>query len=172
MSIMETLWNECLKHNLFLGFSEDELPNVQSLFEQTYEENRDTTSPEFISIFSTKLKQKKFNYKDLIVENKPTIIDFSDKAEEEPIADIDRLISEKQKEREQLYANHTPNPVSSNLVTNPTPNPVSSNLLTNPVSSNPIASEVASQEHYQYQNKILEQILESQIKILKYLQKK
>ena len=164
MSIMETLWNECLKHNLFLGFSEDELPNVQSLFEQTYEENRDTTSPEFISIFSTKLKQKKFNYKDLIVENKPTIIDFSDKAEEEPIADIDRLISEKQKEREQLYANHTPNPVPS-----PGPNPVSK-LALSPVPSP--APQAVSQEHYQYQNKILEQILESQIKILKYLQKK
>ena len=164
MSIMETLWNECLKHNLFLGFSEDELPNVQSLFEQTYEENRDTTSPEFISIFSTKLKQKKFNYKDLIVENKPTIIDFSDKAEEEPIADIDRLISEKQKEREQLYANHTPNPAQS-----PVPNPVSK-LALSPVPSP--APQAVSQEHYQYQNKILEQILESQIKILKYLQKK
>ena len=164
MSIMETLWNECLKHNLFLGFSEDELPNVQSLFEQTYEENRDTTSPEFISIFSTKLKQKKFNYKDLIVENKPTIIDFSDKAEEEPIADIDRLISEKQKEREQLYANHTPNPVP-NPVPSPVPSPVSK-LALSP------APQAVTQEHYQYQNKILEQILESQIKILKYLQKK
>lgn len=168
MSIMETLWNECLKHNLFLGFSEDELPNVQSLFEQTYEENRDTTSPEFISIFSTKLKQKKFNYKDLIVENKPTIIDFSDKAEEEPIADIDRLISEKQKEREQLYANHTPNPAQS-----PGPNPVSKLALSPVPSPAPSpAPQAVSQEHYQYQNKILEQILESQIKILKYLQKK
>ncbi|ADX05968.1 hypothetical protein 162313617 [Organic Lake phycodnavirus 1] len=160
----EALWNECLKNNIFEGFSESELPNIQSVFEETYEENRDIQPADFMYVLSKKLKQqKKFEYKDLIPENKPSIIDFSDKSEEEPIVDIDRLISEKEKEREILYKTNetsTTNIPSNQVV----PQHVESHSVPNVA--------VDHEQHYKYQNKILEQILESQIKILKYLQKK
>lgn len=131
----ETLWNECLLQNVFVGYTETELPNVQSTFEQVYDGNQYTTPAEFVERLTQKLKSaRQFEYKDLLPPQIPPVIDFSDK-EEEPLKDIDRLISEKKTEREQW--------------------------MTTP-----------AEEHYKYQNKILEQILESQIKILKALQKK
>jgi hypothetical protein len=138
METKEALWNECLLQNVFVGYTEAELPNVQTAFEEVYAAHTRATKSEFVELLSQKLKIKSTNqfvYKDLFPPQQPPKIDFSDK-DEEPLKDLDRLIADKKNERDQW-------------------------MTTTP-----------AEEHYKYQNKILEQILESQIKILKALQKK
>ena len=170
------LWNECLKQNLFSDCKQEELPKVQELFEQTIEENKDVNTNDFISILGVKIKQMtQLSYKDLIPNKKKPIIDFSDNIEEEPLKDIDQLIAEKQKERQ----NDEPiNKIISKEQSIP--------IIQEPIIQEPIIQEPIIQEPIlgknkeineikymvQQQNKILEQLLESQIKILRHLQKK
>ena len=170
------LWNECLKQNLFSDCKQEELPKVQELFEQTIEENKDVNTNDFISILGVKIKQMtQLSYKDLIPNKKKPIIDFSDNIEEEPLKDIDKLIAEKQKERQ----NDEPiNKIISKEQSIP--------IIQEPIIQEPIIQEPIIQEPIlgknkeineikymvQQQNKILEQLLESQIKILRHLQKK
>jgi len=96
MEYKAQVWNECLKQNVFDQCREDELPRIQELFEKTIEETKDIN--EIISILRVKIKE--VAYKDLIPSEKRPIIDFSDNVEEEPLKDIDKLIAEKQKERQ------------------------------------------------------------------------
>ena len=178
------LWDQCLKQNIFSNCREDELPRIQELFEQTIEENKDVSPNDFTAIMNVKLKQ--VSYKDLIPSEKQPIIDFSDNIDEEPLKDIDQLIAAKQKERQ----NDEPmvkSPVQS-MVPSQVQMPVQSMVPSQvkmPVQSMvpsqvqmPVPSQVPSKEIHeirqmvQNQNVILEKILESQIKILKQLQKK
>ena len=160
------LWNECLKQNLFSDCKQEELPKVQELFEQTIEENKDVNTNDFISILGVKIKQMtQLSYKDLIPNKKQPIIDFSDNIEEEPLKDIDQLIAEKQKERQ----NDEPiNKIISKEQSIP--------IIQEPIIQEPILVKNKEINEIKYmvqqQNKILEQLLESQIKILRHLQKK
>ena len=105
------------------------------------------------------------SYKDLIPNKKKPIIDFSDNIEEEPLKDIDKLIAEKQKERQ----NDEPiNKIISKEQSIP--------IIQEPIIQEPILGKNKEINEIKYmvqqQNKILEQLLESQIKILRHLQKK
>ena len=175
------LWNECLKQNLFSDCRSEQLPKVQELFEESMEENQSVN--EFISVLSVKIKQmNQLSYKDLIPSEKQPIIDFSDKIEEEPLKDIDKLIAEKQKERQNEEMNESPlsntlsNPLSntlSNPISNPLSNPLSNHEIKALNEENPTYKEIMDiKKKVQQQNLILEKILESQIKILKHIQKK
>jgi hypothetical protein len=164
MEYKAQVWNECLKQNVFDQCREDELPRIQELFEKTIEETKDIN--EIISILRVKIKE--VAYKDLIPSEKRPIIDFSDNVEEEPLKDIDKLIAEKQKERQNeepmatikkepvIYSND--GPVISTPQTNPPPQ------TNQPIMSSKLLE--LKQMVYQ-QNLILEKILESQIRILK-----
>ena len=179
------LWNECLQQNIFSNCRQEELPRVQELFEQTIEENKDVNTNDFIAILGVKLNQ--MSYKDLIPSEKQPIIDFSDNIEEEPLKDIDKLIAEKQKERQndeplkmvqpvQPTVQPTVQPVQPVQPTvqptvqlvQPTVQPVQPTVQ--PVQPNPEIIEL--KQMIQQQNIILEKLLESQIKILRHLQKK
>lgn len=159
MEYKAKLWDECLKQNIFSNCREDDLPRIQELFEKTVEENKDVSPNDFTAILNVKLKQ--VSYKDLIPSEKQPIIDFSDNIDEEPLKDIDQLIAAKQKERQNDEPDKSPIP---NMV-----------LPTPPLQ---VPLQVPSKEIHdirqmvQTQNVILEKILESQIKILKQLQKK
>lgn len=171
MEYKAQVWNECLKQNVFDQCREDELPRIQELFEKTIEETKDIN--EIISILRVKIKE--VTYKDLIPSEKRPIIDFSDNVEEEPLKDLDKLISEKQKERQNeepmmtpkkepvMYSNDEP-VVSHPPMNQPAP-------LTNqpaPINQPIMSSELLELKQMVYQqNLILEKILESQIKILK-----
>ena len=161
------LWNECLKQNLFADCRNEQLPKVQELFEESIEENQSVN--EFISVLTVKIKQmNQLSYKDLIPSEKKPIIDFSDKIEEEPLKDIDTLIAEKQKERQN--EEHIKNEIISNPKSNPIINSNNQIKLLNEESS--YYKEIMDIKHkVQQQNFILEKILESQIKILKHIQK-
>jgi len=176
------LWNDCLSANIFIGCSESEVPKVQELFEKTIEENRDISTSDFISIMSVKIKQMtQMSYKDLIPTEKKPIIDFSDNIEEEPLTNIDKLIEQKQKERQNdTFVSQPSNPI---VPTNKILGPSNIIMPTNPIAStNPILGPntiltppnkmIDIEKMIRQQNIILEQILESQIKILKHLQKK
>lgn len=161
------LWNECLQQNIFSNCRQEELPRVQELFEQTIEENKDVNTNDFIAILGVKLKQ--VSYKDLIPSEKQPMIDFSDNIEEEPLKDIDKLIAEKQKERQNdeplKMVQPTMKPVQP---VQPMVQPVQP--MVQPLQPNPEIIEL--KQMIQQQNIILEKLLESQIKILRHLQKK
>ena len=160
------LWNECLQQNIFSNCRQEELPRVQELFEQTIEENKDVNTNDFISILGVKLNQ--MSYKDLIPSEKQPMIDFSDNIEEEPLKDIDKLIAEKQKERQ----NDEPIKMvpSQPVPSQPVPSQPVPIKHVPPVQPNPEINEL--KQMIQQQNIILEKLLESQIKILRQLQKK
>ena len=162
------LWNECLQQNIFSNCRQEELPRVQELFEQTIEENKDVNTNDFIAILGVKLNQ--MSYKDLIPSEKQPIIDFSDNIEEEPLKDIDKLIAEKQKERQNdeplKMVQPTMKPVQP--MVQPIVQPVQP--MVQPLQPNPEIIEL--KQMIQQQNIILEKLLESQIKILRHLQKK
>jgi len=171
MEYKAQVWNECLKQNVFDQCREDELPRIQELFEKTIEETKDIN--EIISILRVKIKE--VTYKDLIPSEKRPIIDFSDNVEEEPLKDLDKLIAEKQKERQNEEPMMTPKkepviysndePVVSHPPTNQ-PAPVTNQHA--PINQPIMSSELLELKQMVYQqNLILEKILESQIKILK-----
>lgn len=171
MEYKAQVWNECLKQNVFDQCREDELPRIQELFEKTIEETKDIN--EIISILRVKIKE--VTYKDLIPSEKRPIIDFSDNVEEEPLKDLDKLIAEKQKERQNeepvmtpkkepvMYSNDEP------VVSHPPMNqPVPVTNQHAPINQPIMSSELLELKQMVYQqNLILEKILESQIKILK-----
>lgn len=163
MDYKANVWNECLKQNVFANCREDELPRIQELFEQTLEESKDID--EIISVLRVKLQQ--ISYKDLIPSEKKPIIDFSDNVEEEPLQDLDKLIAEKQQERQNDEPVKGPS-TSSPPVVSPSPIvPLSSPIVS---SSPPVVSPNELHEIKQIvlqQNLILEKILESQIKLLR-----
>jgi len=171
MEYKAQVWNECLKQNVFDQCREDELPRIQELFEKTIEETKDIN--EIISILRVKIKE--VTYKDLIPSEKRPIIDFSDNVEEEPLKDLDKLIAEKQKERQNEEPMMTPKkepviysndePVMSHPPMNQ-PAPVTNQHA--PINQPIMSSELLELKQMVYQqNLILEKILESQIKILK-----
>jgi len=171
MEYKAQVWNECLKQNVFDQCREDELPRIQELFEKTIEETKDIN--EIISILRVKIKE--VTYKDLIPSEKRPIIDFSDNVEEEPLKDIDKLIAEKQKERQNEEPMMTPKkepvmysndePVMSHPPMNQ-PSPLTNQPA--PINQPIMSSELLELKQMVYQqNLILEKILESQIKILK-----
>lgn len=173
MDYKANVWNECLKQNVFSNCREDELPRIQELFEQTLEETKDID--EIISVLRVKLQQ--LSYKDLIPSEKKPIIDFSDNVEEEPLKDLDKLIAEKQKERQndEPIKGPSTSPIVSSapIISSAVPSVAS---LSSPVVSSPIVSSlpiVSSNELHEIkkivlqQNLILEKILESQIKLLR-----
>lgn len=171
MEYKAQVWNECLKQNVFDQCREDELPRIQELFEKTIEETKDIN--EIISILRVKIKE--VTYKDLIPSEKRPIIDFSDNVEEEPLKDLDKLIAEKQKERQNeepmmtpkkepvIYSNDEP------VVSHPPMNqPAHVTNQPAPINQPIMSSELLELKQMVYQqNLILEKILESQIKILK-----
>jgi len=170
------LWNECLKQNLFSDCKQEELPKVQELFEQTIEENKDVNTNDFISILGVKIKQMtQLSYKDLIPNKKQPIIDFSDNIEEEPLKDIDQLIAEKQKERQndepinKIISKEQSIPIIQEQI-------IQEQIIEEQIIQEPILVKNKEINEIKYmvqqQNKILEQLLESQIKILRHLQKK
>ena len=114
------------------------------------------------------------SYKDLIPSEKQPIIDFSDNIEEEPLKDIDKLIAEKQKERQNdeplkmVQPVQPVQPVQSVQSVQPVQPMVQPTVQ--PVQPNPEIIEL--KQMIQQQNIILEKLLESQIKILRHLQKK
>lgn len=185
MEYKAQVWNECLKQNVFDQCREDELPRIQELFEKTIEETKDIN--EIISILRVKIKE--VTYKDLIPSEKRPIIDFSDNVEEEPLKDLDKLIAEKQKERQNeepmmtpkkepvMYSNdepvmsHPPMNQPDPMTNQPAPmtnQPASPTNQPDPINKPIMSSELLELKQMVYQqNLILEKILESQIKILK-----
>jgi hypothetical protein len=175
MDYKANIWNECLKQNVFSNCKEDELPRIQELFEETLEESKDID--EIISVLRIKIQQ--ISYKDLIPSEKKPIIDFSDKVEEEPLQDLDKLIAEKQKERqndEPIKGPSSSSPIDSLSPVVSAPSIVSSSspIVSSPpiVSSSPVVSSSSNElqeikKIVLQQNLILEKILESQIKLLR-----
>jgi len=130
----------------------------KNFFEKTIEETKDIN--EIISILRVKIKE--VAYKDLIPSEKRPIIDFSDNVEEEPLKDIDKLIAEKQKERQNeepmatikkepvMYSND--GPVISTPQTNPPPQTNQSTPQTNqPIMS----SELLELKQMVYQQNLI-----------------
>ena len=172
------LWNECLKNNIFTECRNEDVHKVQELFEQTIEENKDVNTNDFISILSVKIKQmSQLSYKDLIPSEKQPIIDFSDKIEEEPLKDIDKLIAEKQKERQNEEPINNQN-ISNQIISKQNiqqsiPQSIPQNGIKQINEEKYKEIEMVElKKMVQQQNIILEKILESQIKILRNLQKK
>ena len=164
------LWDICISKNIFESCRESEINQIQQLFESVVNENENENDIDMIELIKNKIIQKNsLNYQDLIPKP-PTqpIIDFRDNAEEEVIENMDMLIEQKTKER-QLISD-----VSSNVILEHS-NPIQhlNSIQPNHVES-PKLNEMISHVLYKMekQDKILEQIIFSQIKIMEFLQKK
>lgn len=162
------LWDICISKNIFESCRESEINQIQQLFESVINENENESDIDMIELIKNKIIQKNsLNYQDLIPKP-PTqpIIDFRDNVEEEVIENMDALIEQKTKER-QLISD-----VSSNVILEHS-NPIQlSNTINTP--ETPKLNEMISHVLYKLekQDKILEQIIFSQIKIMEFLQKK
>lgn len=162
------LWDICISKNIFESCRESEINQIQQLFESVINENENESDIDMIELIKNKIIQKNsLNYQDLIPKP-PTqpIIDFRDNIEEEVIENMDALIEQKTKER-QLISD-----VSSNVILEHS-NPIQlSNTINTP--ETPKLNEMISHVLYKMekQDKILEQIIFSQIKIMEFLQKK
>jgi len=163
------LWDICITKNIFESCKESEINQIQQLFESVINENENESDIDMIELIKNKIIQKNsLNYQDLIPKPKQPIIDFRDNVEEEVIENMDMLIEQKTKER-QLISD-----VSSNVILEHS-NPIQNlnSIQPNHVES-PKLNEMISHILYKIekQDKILEQIIFSQIKIMEFLQKK
>jgi|TARA_B110000114_G_C15079419_1_gene393349 hypothetical protein len=176
------LWDLCMSKNIFESFKQSEINEIQKLFENIVNENEYIKDIDILELIKNKISQKNnLNYNDLIPQPKQQTIDFRDNVEEEPIENMDALIEQKTKERN-LFQD-----VSSNIIleyTNPLnivsvqnqpnvnqsnvnqPNVNQPNVNKQNVQLNKILKKIEKQD------KILEQIIFSQIKIMEFLQKK
>ena len=164
------LWDICISKNIFESCKESEINQIQQLFESVINENENESDIDMIELIKNKIIQKNsLNYQDLIPKT-PTqpIIDFRDNIEEEVIENMDMLIEQKTKER-QLISD-----VSSNVILEHS-NPIQhiNSIQPNQIESSKL-NEMISHVLYKMekQDKILEQIIFSQIKIMEFLQKK
>lgn len=164
------LWDICISKNIFESCKESEINQIQQLFESVINENENESDIDMIELIKNKIIQKNsLNYQDLIPKP-PTqpIIDFRDNVEEEVIENMDMLIEQKTKER-QLISD-----VSSNVILEHS-NPIQhiNSIQPNQIESSKL-NEMISHVLYKMekQDKILEQIIFSQIKIMEFLQKK
>tara|TARA_Y100000389_G_C17438668_1_gene507157 strand:+ start:979 stop:1488 length:510 start_codon:yes stop_codon:yes gene_type:complete len=163
------LWDICISKNIFESCKESEINQIQQLFESVINENENESDIDMIELIKNKIIQKNsLNYQDLIPKPKQPIIDFRDNVEEEVIENMDMLIEQKTKER-QLISD-----VSSNVILEHS-NPIQhiNSIQPNQIESSKL-NEMISHVLYKMekQDKILEQIIFSQIKIMEFLQKK
>jgi len=164
------LWDICISKNIFESCRESEINQIQQLFESVVNENERENDVDMIELIKNKIIQKNsLNYQDLIPKppSQP-IIDFRDNIEEEVIENMDALIEQKTKER-QLISD-----VSSNVILEHS-NPIQlSNTINTHTPETHKLNEMISHVLYKIekQDKILEQIIFSQIKIMEFLQKK
>jgi len=153
------LWNICLQKNVFENCRENQLDEIKGIFERIIEKKNNIQNEDFIHIMKNEIKQlTRFDYQDLIPNEKKTTIDFSDNIEETPIKDLDKLIEQKNKERILL------NDLSSNEIIE-TVNPIQYTENQSQL-NNVLLKKMESQ------NKTLEKILLYQIKLFELLQKK
>jgi hypothetical protein len=163
------LWDICISKNIFESCKESEINQIQQLFESVINENENESDIDMIELIKNKIIQKNsLNYQDLIPKPKQPIIDFRDNVEEEVIENMDMLIEQKTKER-QLISD-----VSSNVILEHS-NPIQHlNSIQLNHDESPKLNEMISHvlHKIEKQDKILEQIIFSQIKIMEFLQKK
>lgn len=175
------LWRYCVENSFFNEIPPTMIEQVRGLFEKTVKEYEndsvelDTSNKLFIKDFRLKIfklgesikKDLEFQkteqeYKSMLTPPKPKEIEFT-KERDKPIENLEKLIEEKSKEREidihKVFTEDHKNK-SLGLV-----NQV--NLGSNEECNN--FKEI--QKMYQVQNKILQSIVESQIKIIDLLQK-
>jgi|TARA_B110000967_G_C18618519_1_gene427630 hypothetical protein len=161
------LWDICISKNIFESCKENEINQIQQLFESVVNESETENDNDIIELIKNKIIQKNsLNYQDLIPKPKQSIIDFRDNVEEEVIENMDMLIEQKTRER-QLISD-----ISSNVILEHS-NPIQHiNSINNSESLK--LTEMISHILYKIekQDKILEQIIFSQIKIMEFLQKK
>ena len=159
------IWDLCIKNNIFEGIQNNMLPKVQEIFEDTINTNMNTTKEELLKMISINIKSiNTINYKDLLPKEKIVDIKFNDDVQDEPLINIDKILEEKQKERNLFSLDNSQNSV----------------IDINPLTQNYKIKEEPKDNEFQTniykilesQNDILVKILHSQIKILEYLQKK
>lgn len=163
------LWDICMSKNIFESCKESEINQIQQLFESVINENENESDIDMIELIKNKIIQKNsLNYQDLIPKPKQPIIDFRDNVEEEVIENMDMLIEQKTKERRLI------SDVSSNVILEHS-NPIQhlNSIQLNHVESPKLNEMISHVLHkMEKQDKILEQIIFSQIKIMEFLQKK
>ena len=159
------LWDLCIKNNIFEGIQNNMLPKVQEIFEDTVNTNMNVSKEELLKMISIHIKSiNTINYKDLLPKEKIVDIKFNDDIQDEPLINIDKILEEKQKERNLFSLDNSQNSVIDI-------NPLTQNYK---IKEEPKDIEFQTNVYkiLENQNDILVKILHSQIKILEYLQKK
>ena len=175
------LWRTCVEQGLFNQIPTTMIHPVQGLFEKTIREfdsdNIEVTTGnqlfmrEFklrlssmtgIPITNTTFEETEKNYKAMLEAPKPNNIDFSQE-QDKPIDNLESIIEEKTRQREidinRLFNEEHKNKVLG--INTPTINQV--------LESGPNNNELYKMIHSQ--NKVLQNIVESQIKIIELLSK-
>lgn len=178
------IWDLCIQNNIFEGMQNNMVPKIQEIFETTINENTNTPIKELLEKISINIKSiNTLNYKDLLPKEKKVNIQFNDDVQDEPLQDLDKILEEKQKERN-LFSLDNKNFVISPMETRPNP---LQNIMTSPNHLKETNHEANRETNHdikknnefetniykmlENQNNILVKILQSQIKILEYLQK-
>lgn len=165
------IWDLCLQNNIFLGIQNNMFPKIQEIFEDTINDNMNVSKEELLKLISINIKSvgNTLNYKDLLPKEKVVDINFNDDVQDEPLVNIDKILEEKQKERNLISLDHK----ETNSVIN-------INQLAQETETYKIEKETKKNNDFENnvykilenQNDCLVKLLEYQIKILEYLQKK
>jgi hypothetical protein len=175
------LWRYCVENNFFSEIPTSMIEQVRGLFEKTVKEYEnenvelDTSNKLFIKDFRVKIfklgetikKEMDFQkteqeYKSMLITPKPKEIEFS-KERDKPIENLEKLIEEKTKERDvDIHKVFTEDHKNKALG-------LVNQVNLGSVEESNVFKEI--QKMYQVQNKILQSIVESQIKIIDLLQK-
>ena len=175
------LWEVCLKNNIFEGFSDNEIPKIQDIFENILEERNDVAETDFLSLIQIKLKQlKNVSYKDLVPAEKVPIIDFSIKEDDAPLKNLDKLIQDKINERnldmpDNVNINNNGDMSENKVINTTNPFNYEKNIINTLHDNSDTITKIKNVDTYQtdqtfskiihQQNLLLEKIFESQIKI-------
>ena len=167
------LWDLCMKNNIFEGIQNNMLPKVQEIFEDTVNNNDTMSDVELLKLIHLNIKAiNTINYKDLLPKQKIVDIKFNDDIQDEPLLDIDKILEEKQKERNLFSLDNSQNSIID-------VNPLTQNYMAKQeeiekvtIKENDTLFQKNMYKILENQNDILVKILQSQIKILEYLQKK
>lgn len=165
------IWDLCLQNNIFLGIQNNMFPKIQEIFEDTINDNMNVSKEELLKLISINIKSvgNTLNYKDLLPKEKIVDINFNDDVQDEPLVNIDKILEEKQKERNLISLDNK----ETNSVINI--NPLAQETETYKIEKETKKNNDFENNVYKIlenQNDCLVKILEYQIKILEYLQKK
>jgi hypothetical protein len=189
-----SLWKSCVEQGLFDKVPSELQPQVQGLFELTINqfnnEGLELGLANQILLKEFKLQlgkmigqpiaQKSFEevneeYKGLYAPKQPEKIEFS-KEKDIPIEDLEKVLKEKSEQRQnEIHEFFKDDQKVGGVIELPIDNPIN-NFNSVTIKSSPI--EIGTQKNYQeneeiiLHRRILESILEAQIKIIDMLQKK